>query len=332
MLETNRQILLVSRPERAAVLENFRLVQAKLSPLKEGEVRIRNHFLSLDPYMRGRMDERKSYAPPQQLGEVMQGGTAGVVIESRNPEWQSGDHVVAMFGWQEYGTSNGTDMRKVDTANVPLSAYLGAVGMPGVTAWYGLNRICAPKAGETVAVSAASGAVGSVVGQLAKRHGCRVVGIAGGPEKCRYLVEELGFDQSVDYRAGMLAADLAEAAPLGIDCYFDNVGGVVLDAVMERMNAHGRIAVCGAIAGYDGTPLTMANPALILRSRLKLQGFIVSEHMEDWPAALKELSGLVAAGQLRYRESVAVGLEAAPEALLGLLKGRNFGKQIVKLV
>lgn len=332
MPETNRQVLLVSRPEGAAGPENFRLIEVPLPPLKEGEVRIRNHFLSLDPYMRGRMNDRKSYAPPQSLGEVMQGGTAGVVVESRNPAWRSGDHVVAMFGWQEYGTSNGTDIRKVDTAKVPLSAYLGAVGMPGVTAWYGLNRICAPKEGETVAVSAASGAVGSVVGQLARRHGCRVVGIAGGAEKCRYLVEELGFDQAVDYKAGRLCAEIVEAAPLGIDCYFDNVGGVVLDAVMERMNAHGRIAVCGAIAGYDGAPLRMANPALILTSRLKLQGFIVSEHMEDWPAALKELSGLVAAGQLKYRESVAIGLEAAPEAFLGLLKGRNFGKQIVKLV
>lgn len=332
MSEMNRQILLASRPERAAAAGNFRLVEVPLPTLKEGEVRVRNHFLSLDPYMRGRMNDRKSYAPPQKLGEVMQGGTAGVVVESRNPTWRPGDHVIAMFGWQEYGTSDGAGMRKVDTTKVPLSAWLGAVGMPGVTAWYGLNRICAPIAGETVAVSAASGAVGSVVGQLAKRHGCRTVGIAGGVEKCRYVVEELGLDQSVDYKAGRVAADLAQAAPEGIDCYFDNVGGVVLDAVMERMNAHGRIAICGAIAGYDGAPLKMMNPALILTLRLKLQGFIVSEHMEEWPAALKELSDLVGAGKLKYRETVAAGLASAPEAFLGLLKGRNFGKQIVKLV
>lgn len=327
----NHQILLASRPERTASADNFRLIEVPLPALKEGEVRVRNHFLSLDPYMRGRMDDRKSYAPPQKLGEVMQGGTAGVVVESRNPRWVPGDEVVAMFGWQEYGTSDGQGMRKVDTRKVPLSAYLGVVGMPGVTAWYGLNRICAPKPGETVAVSAASGAVGSVVGQLAKRQGCRTVGIAGGPEKCRYLVAELGLDAGIDYKAGNLSSDLAAAAPGGIDCYFDNVGGKVLDAVMERMNAHGRIAVCGAIAGYDGAPLTMARPQLILTARLKMQGFIVSEHMEDWPAALAELGDLVAAGQIKYRESVAIGLASAPEAFLGILRGRNFGKQLVKL-
>lgn len=331
MPETNRQILLASRPEGAASAENFRMITAPLAPLKEGEVRVRNEFLSLDPYMRGRMNDRKSYAPPQKLGEVMQGGTAGVVVESRNPAWQPGETVLAMFGWQEYGTSDGSGMRKVDATKVPLSAYLGAVGMPGVTAWYGLNRICEPKPGETVAVSAASGAVGSVVGQLAKRHGCRAVGIAGGAEKCRYVVGEPGLDACVDYKKGMLAADLHAAAPAGIDCYFDNVGGPVLDAVMERMNAHGRVAVCGAIAGYDGAPLRMANPALILTSRLKMQGFIVSEHMEDWPTALEELGRLVAAGTLKYRESISMGLASAPEAFLGMLKGRNFGKQLVKL-
>ncbi len=332
MPKLNHQILLVSRPAVSASVDNFRLIEVPLPALKEGEVRVRNQFLSLDPYMRGRMDDRKSYAPAQKLGEVMQGGTAGVVEESRNPAWVPGDTVIAMFGWQEYGTSDGQGMRKVDAGKVPLSAYLGVVGMPGVTAWYGLNRICAPKPGETVAVSAASGAVGSVVGQLARRQGCRAVGIAGGPEKCRYLVAELGFDTGVDYRSASFAADLAAAAPSGIDCYFDNVGGAVLDAVMERMNPHGRVAVCGAIAGYDGAPLSMANPRLILTSRLKLQGFIVSEHLDDWPTALEELAGLVASGKLKYRESVAVGLASAPEAFLGMLRGKNFGKQIVKLV
>ncbi len=332
MPKMNHQILLVSRPAVNAAVDNFRLIEVPLPALKEGEVRVRNHFLSLDPYMRGRMDDRKSYAPAQKLGEVMQGGTAGVVEESRHPAWVPGDTVIAMFGWQEYGTSDGQGMRKVDAGKVPLSAYLGVVGMPGVTAWYGLHRICASKPGETVAVSAASGAVGSVVGQLARRQGCRAVGIAGGLEKCRYLVAELGFDAGVDYRSASFAADLAAAAPGGIDCYFDNVGGAVLDAVMERMNPHGRVAVCGAIAGYDGAPLSMANPRLILTSRLKLQGFIVSEHMDDWPTALEELAGLVASGKLKYRESVAVGLASAPEAFLGMLRGKNFGKQIVKLV
>ena len=328
----NHQILLHSRPQGGVSIDNFRLVETKLAPLAAGEVRVRNHFLSLDPYMRGRMNDSKSYAAPQPLGAVMQGGTVGEVVESLNPVWAVGDKVAAMFGWQEYGTSTGEGLKRLDDARIPLSAYLGVVGMPGVTAWYGLNRICAPRAGETVAVSAASGAVGSVVGQLAKRMGCRVVGIAGGAEKCGYVVDELGFDACVDYKAGRLDADLAAAAPGGIDGYFDNVGGAVLDAVMLRMNDHGRIAVCGAIAGYDGAPLTMANPALILRSRLLMQGFIVSEHMEVWPGALAELGGLVAEGALKYRETVAEGLASAPEAFMGLLKGRNFGKQVVKLV
>ena len=332
MPEMNRQILLASRPEGAASTANFRSVETPLAPLEDGQVRVRNHFLSLDPYMRGRMNGTKSYTAPQPLDAVMVGGTVGVVAESRNAAWQPGDSVLAMFGWQEYGTSDGSGMQKVDATHIPLSAYLGAVGMPGVTAWYGLNRICAPKHGETIAVSAASGAVGSVVGQLAKRQSCRVVGIAGGADKCRYVTEELGFDACVDYKAGELSAGLEAAAPDGIDGYFDNVGGTVLDAVMLRMNAFGRIAVCGAIAGYDGKPLTMANPALILLSRLRIEGFIVSEHREDWPAALAELGGLVAAKQLRFRESVAQGLASAPEALLGLLQGRNFGKQLVKLI
>ena len=332
MADINHQILLASRPEGAVSTANFRLVETPLAPLSEGEVRVRNHFLSLDPYMRGRMNDSKSYAAPQKLNEVMVGGTVGEVVESRNSKWKQGDKVVAMFGWQEYATTDGGGMQKVDDTHVPLSAYLGPVGMPGVTGWYGLNRICAPKPGETVAVSAASGAVGTVVGQLAKKHGCRVVGIAGGPDKCRFVVEELGFDACVDYKAGKLKDDLKAAAPNGIDGYFDNVGGAVLDAVMLRMNAFGRIAVCGAIAGYDGEPLVMQEPRLILIFRLKVEGFIVSEHMEDWPAALAELGGMVATKQLKYRETVADGLASAPEAFMGLLKGRNFGKQLVKLV
>ncbi len=332
MPETNHQILLASRPEGAVSTANFKLVDTALTPLMEGQVRVRNHFLSLDPYMRGRMNESKSYAKPQALNEVMVGGTVGEVVESRNPHWQPGDRVVAQFGWQDYATTDGSGMQKVDTTSVPLSAYLGPVGMPGVTGWYGLNRICQPKAGETLVVSAASGAVGSVVGQLAKRQGCRVIGIAGGTDKCRFVVEELGFNACLDYKGVGLEAALATAAPGGVDCYFDNVGGTVLDAVMLHMNAFGRIAVCGAISGYDGAALVMAHPRLILTARLKLEGFIVSEHMEDWPGAKRELSGLVGTGQLKYRETVAEGLASAPEAFMGLLKGRNFGKQLVKLI
>src|SRR3954471_6739786 len=240
-----------------------------------------------------------------------------------------------MFGWQEYGTSDGTGVQKVDTTHVPLSHYLGAVGMPGVTAWYGLNRIIKPKAGETVVVSAASGAEGSALGVLAKARGCRAVGIAGGPDKCRYVTEELGFDACIDYKphkdAQSLSKALKEACPDGIDGYFENVGGMVMDAVMLRMNAFGRIALCGMIAGYDGQPIPMSYPQLLLTNRLLVQGFIVSEHMEIWPDALKELGTLVGTGKLRPRESVAQGLESAPEAFLGMLKGKNFGKQLVKI-
>ncbi len=335
----NRQLVLASRPQGEPSVDNFRLVEQTLPALVDGQVLVRHHFLSLDPYMRGRMNEGKSYAQPQPLDAVMIGGTVGEVVESRHPQYRAGDKVVGMGGWQEYSIVDATQpglMRKVDTTHIPLSAYLGAVGMPGVTGWYGLTRICQPKAGETVVVSAASGAVGGVVGQLAKTRGCRAVGIAGGPDKCAYVTEELGFDACVDYKQHKdlksLHAALREATPDGIDCYFENVGGLVLDAVMMRMNAFGRMAFCGMISGYNGEPIPMLNPQLILVSRLKLEGFIVSEHMGDWPEALKELGTLVATGKLKYRESIADGLTSAPEAFLGLLKGRNFGKQLVKLV
>ncbi len=299
---------------------------------------VKHHYLSLDPYMRGRMNDSKSYAASQALGEVMIGGTVGEVVESRHPKLKVGDQVVGMGGWQTYSVVDATQpgaLRKVDTTHVPLSYFLGAVGMPGVTAWYGLVKIIAPKTGDTVVVSAATGAVGSAFAALAKARGCRVVGIAGGPDKCAYAVNELGFDACIDYKLHQdmysLAKALKQACPDGVDGYFENVGGMVLDAVLLRMNAFGRIAVCGMIAGYDGAPLPLTNPALILVNRLKIEGFIVSEHMEVWPEALNELGTLVASGKLRPRETVAQGLAAAPQAFLGLLKGRNVGKQLVKL-
>lgn len=335
----NKQIHLDNRPQGEATASNFKLVLGETPPLQDGQVLVRHHFLSLDPYMRGRMNEAKSYAAPQPLGQVMQGGTAGEVVESRSPRYRPGDKVVGMGGWQEYSVVNVDQpgaLRKVDTTQVPLSHYLGAVGMPGVTAWYGLVKIIEPEAGQTVVVSAATGAVGSAFGALAKARDCRVVGIAGGADKCRYAVDELRFDACIDYREHRDAASLSKAlkgsCPDGVDGYFENVGGLVMDAVMMRMNAFGRIALCGMIAGYDGQPVPMAYPQLILTNRLKVQGFIVSEHMEVWPEALKELGALVGSGKLRPRESVVQGIEAAPEAFLGLLKGRNFGKQLVKLV
>ena len=270
---------------------------------------------------------------------MFQGGTVGEVVESRHPRFTAGDQVVGFGGWQEWSVVDATQpgtLKKVDTTHVPLSYYLGAVGMPGVTAWYGLNKIIEPKAGETVVVSAATGAVGSAFAALAKARGCRVVGIAGGPEKCQYALDELHFDACIDYRlhpdVKTMAKALKDACPDGIDGYFENVGGHILDAVLLRTNAFARIALCGMIAGYDGAPLPLQNPALILINRLKVQGFIVSEHMEVWPEALQELGTLVAQGKLKPRESIAQGIESAPEAFLGLLKGKNFGKQLVKLI
>ena len=335
----NKQWHLVSRPTGEPTPSNFKLVEAPVPELQDGQVLVRQHFMSLDPYMRGRMNDGKSYAQPQPLNAVMQGGSVGEVVASRSTSFQVGDKVVGPGGWQQYALVEPAALpmwRKVDTAHVPLSAYLGAVGMPGVTAWVGLNKIIEPKAGETIVVSAASGAVGSVVGQLAKAQGCRAVGLAGGPGKCRAVVEEFGFDACIDYRQHpdlkSLSAALKEACPQGIDGYFENVGGLILDAVLLRANAFSRVAMCGMIAGYNGEPIPLAAPQLILVNRMKVQGFIVSEHMQHWPAALKELGGLVATGKLKYRESVAQGIESAPEAFIGLLKGRNFGKQLVKLV
>ncbi|WP_431104809.1 NADP-dependent oxidoreductase [Roseateles noduli] len=339
MSQVNRQIHLVSRPTGEAGTDNFKLVEQPIPELADGQVLVRNHYLSLDPYMRGRMNESKSYAAPQPLDAVMIGGTVGEVVASKNPHFAVGDKVVGMGGWQEYQLVDANQrgvLQKVDTTHVPLSAYLGAVGMPGVTAWYGLVKIIDPKPGQTVVVSAASGAVGGAVGQLAKVRGARAVGIAGGADKCRYVVEELGFDACIDYKQHAdlksLSAALKAECPDGIDGHFENVGGMILDAVMLRSNAFSRIAMCGMIAGYNGEPIPLTLPQLILTNRMKIEGFIVSEHMDVWPEALKELGTLVATGKLKFRESVAQGLENAPEAFLGLLKGRNFGKQLVKLI
>jgi NADPH-dependent curcumin reductase CurA len=334
---TNRQILLTSRPEAEATAGNFTMVSAPVPAPADGQVLVHHTYLSLDPYMRGRMNDAKSYAQPQPLNEVMIGGTAGEVIASNHPGFAIGDQVVGMGGWQEYSLVDGGGrmLRKVDTSRIPLQAYLGPVGMPGVTAWYGLLKICEPKPGNTIAVTAASGAVGSIVGQLAKAKGCRAVGFAGGAEKCRYVTEELGFDACIDYKAHTDSKALYQAlkavTPDGIDGHFENVGGPILDAVLFRMNDFGRIAMCGMISGYDGVPIPLNNPQLILTSRLRVQGFIVSEHMDAWPPALTELGGMVATGALKYRETIAQGLESAPEAFLGMLKGKNFGKQLVKL-
>ena len=331
MTERNRQWVLASRPTGRADESNFKLVDAEIPPLQAGQALIKVHYLSLDPYMRGRMDDVKSYAPPQKLDEVMVGGTVGEVIDSKNDKLRRGGMVVGMGGWQEYVVTDGAGMRVVDARRVPASAYLGVLGMPGVTAWYGLLHLGRPKAGETVVVSAASGAVGSVVGQLARVHGARPVGFAGGAAKCDYVVRELGFDACVDYKSESARAAFAAATPNGVDVVFENVGGAVFDMALARMNPGGRVALCGLIAGYNGQDIALRNVRSVLVNRLTVTGFIVSDHMDLWPQALEELSRHVISGALKYRESIAMGIENAPKAFVGLLNGENFGKQLVKL-
>jgi NADPH-dependent curcumin reductase CurA len=327
----NRQVVLAARPKGEVRESDFRLVEGEVPALLPGQVATRVQLLSLDPYMRGRMDDAKSYAAPQPLGEVMVGGTVGEVIDSKSPAFAPGDRVVGMGGWQEISVADASTLRKIDTSVVPASAYLGCVGMPGVTAWYGLHRIGRPKAGETVLVSAAAGAVGSVVGQLAKLHGCRAVGVAGGPAKCEHVVKELGFDACVDHRSATLREELAAATPAGVDVVFENVGGKVLDLALGRANPFGRVALCGLIAGYGGEDIALRSVRAILVRRLLVQGFIVTDHLDAWPEALRELAGHAAAGRLRWRETVAQGLESAPRAFIGMLRGENLGKQLVKL-
>jgi NADPH-dependent curcumin reductase CurA len=331
-VQTYQRIVLAGRPKGAVAPTDFRLETVPVPEIGEGQLLIRNHYLSLDPYMRMRMEDVKSYAAPQAIDEVMIGGTVGEVIASKHAKFAVGDHVVGMLGWSEMGVSDGTMLKKVNSTQIPLSAYLGAVGMPGMTAWYGLNQILQPKSGQTIAVSAASGAVGSVVGQLAKRQGCRVIGVAGGKTKCQLVVDTFGFDACVDYKAGNLFADLKAAAPNGIDGLFENVGGVVMDAALAQMNPFGKVALCGLISGYDGQAMPIHAIHKVLSMRLMVQGFIVSEHMDLWPQGLSELGELVATQQLKYRETIAQGLAAAPDAFIGMLRGKNIGKQLVKLV
>ncbi|MEX2239366.1 MAG: NADP-dependent oxidoreductase [Burkholderiales bacterium] len=328
----NKRIVLASYPEAWVTEANFRLETAPLAKPAEGEVLVKNHWLSLDPYMRGRMSQQKSYVKGVEIGEVMTGETAGEVLESKHPEFKPGDKVTAPSGWQLYWSGKGELLTKVDASKVSLSYFLGCLGMPGRTAYFGMKEICAPKAGETVVVSAASGAVGSVVGQLAKAWGCRAVGIAGGKAKCDYVTQELGFDACVDYKAGDLHGQLKAACPKGVDANFENVGGEILDTVLRLMNLRGRIALCGLISDYNAKePYGVKMFRSILVNRLKVQGMIVFDWLQRYPEANQALMELVAGGKLKTRESVVQGLENAPKGLIGLLKGENFGKQLVKL-
>jgi NADPH-dependent curcumin reductase len=331
-MSKNLQVLLANRPTGWVTESDFRLLESPMPKPGPGQMLVKVRWLSLDPYMRGRMSTGKSYAKPLEIGDVMTGGTVGEVIESGNGKFKPGDYVVGPLGWQQYAVSDGEGVTKVDPDLVPLSCYLGCVGMPGATAWTGLLEHCKPIAGETVVVSAASGAVGSVVGQLAKLQGCRAVGIAGGKTKCDFTVKELGFDACVDYKAGNLYEDLKAACPEGIDCYFENVGGEVMDTTFRLLNAFSRVALCGMIADYNATePYGVTMMRSLLVNRVNLRGFIVSDRLDLYARAIGQLGKLVALGKIKYHETVAEGLESAPKAFIGMLKGANLGKQVVKV-
>lgn len=333
----NRQILLASRPEGEPTPENFELVETEVPEPGPGRMLLRTVYLSLDPYMRGRMNAGASYAPPVEVGAVMEGQCVCEVVASDHPEFEAGEFVLAYAGWQEYSVSDGAGVQRIDPSLRPLSYALGVLGMPGMTAYTGLMNIGRPEAGETLVVAAASGAVGSVVGQIGKVLGCRVVGIAGGPEKCAFVRGELGFDACLDRREADLAGRLEAACPGGIDVYFENVGGAVFDAVLPLLNRFARVPVCGLIAHYNASGLPPGPDRLpllmrqVLAKRLLVRGFIVGDFREQYGEFVSRVGAWVREGRIRYREDVTEGLEHAPRELIGLLRGTNFGKKIIRV-
>ena len=335
-MATNRRVLLKSRPQGEPTHANFDVVESPIPEPKDGEYLSRTLWMSLDPYMRGRMAETKGYAANVNLGDAMVGGTVGQVVKSRHPRFKEGDFVAEYAGWQSYAVSNGATSMKLDPGTAPLSTALSVLGMPGMTAYTGLLDIGKPQAGETVVVAAASGAVGSAVGQIAKIKGARAVGIAGGKDKCDYVKKELGFDECLDHRDPQLAAKLKEACPKGIDVYFENVGGAVFEAVFPQLNAFARVPVCGLIAHYNDTEASVPKWAssmmrAVLTKRLTIRGFIVSDFAARHADFLRDMSQWLREGKLKHREFVTEGLDSAPAAFMGLLKGANFGKQLVRV-
>ncbi len=333
----NRQILLASRPSGEPTPDNFRLAETDIPSPGPGQMLLRSIYLSLDPYMRGRMNASKSYARPVEIGQVMEGQAVGEVVESQLPGYAAGDLVLAPIGWQEYLVSNGTGVQNVDPSVRPISYALGLLGMPGMTAYTGLFNIGQPQADETVLVAAASGAVGSVVGQIGKIKGCRVIGIAGGERKCRFVKDELGFDECLDHRRPDLEERLKPACPRGIDIYFELVGGRVFDAVLPLLNNFARIPVCGLIAHYNATELPPGPDRLptllrdMLVRRLTFRGFIVNDFAAQYPQFLADMTQWLREGKLKYREDITDGLENAPCELIGLLRGENFGKKLIRV-
>jgi hypothetical protein len=328
----NRQIIYAKRPLGEPDLACFKLVEAPIGDVAEDKILVRNDFVSVDPYIRMRMEEKDSYAPVMQIGDIMVGRTIAEVIRSRHPQFQAGDWVVGRLGWQDYSIAAAADLQKLDPGRAPLTTYLGCLGSTGITAWIGLYEIGRAKQGETVLVSAASGAVGSVVGQLARRRGCRAVGIAGGTAKCKVVIGEFGFDACVDYKAASFAADLRAAVGSGVDVYFDNVGGAILDTVLPLLKHGARIPLCGMVSQYNATEsYGVRNLREIFNHRVTMRGFLLSDHRDLWPVATKELEQAYAAGDLKSRETIAEGLENAPQAFIDMLKGGNIGKQIVRV-
>lgn len=334
MSATNTQIRMRRHPKGMVTPDDFETVETALPSLQEGEALVRNLVLSLDPYMRPRMDPVRSYVPPLELGELMPGAAVGEVVESREPSLPKGAIVTAGLGWQTYAVvqRNTPRLRVLDPQLGPPSAALSVLGMPGVTAHYGLLKLTDPQPGETVVVTAASGAVGSVVGQIAKIKGCRVVGIAGGPDKCRYVTEELGFDACVDYRAPDFEQKLAEATPDYVNVLFENVGGPVFDAVLQRVADHARVALCGNISQYNASePYGVKGMRQLLMHRVTIRAFVIADHNDYFPTALADLSKWVKEGRIKFKEDVSEGLASAPEAFIRMLTGKNFGKQVVKV-
>jgi NADPH-dependent curcumin reductase CurA len=330
----NRQITLAARPKGFPKDSDFKLVETPVPSPAEGEFLAHTLYLSVDPYMRGRMNDTASYAPPAQLGEVMPGGTVSEIVESRHPRFQKGEIVLGYFGWQDYAVSNGQDLQKVDSTVAPISAALGVLGMPGLTAYFGLLDIAHPKPGETVVVSGAAGAVGCTVGQIAKIKGCRVVGIAGSDEKIRYIVDELGFDAGFNYKTTPdYNAELKELCPDGIDVYFDNVGGPITDAVFRQINVHARISICGQISQYNLERPEMGPRllAMLLIRQAKAEGFLVFQYAQRYGEGLRQLAEWLKQGKLKYREQIVDGLENAPRAFMEMLRGENIGKELVKV-
>ncbi len=330
----NKQILLAQRPVGLPKESDFKLVESAIPKPAEGQILVRSLFLSVDPYMRGRMNDAKSYAPPVKLGEVMVGGVVGEITQSNHPQFQTGDVVEGFFGWQEYAVSDGKGVRKIDPQLAPISTALSVLGMPGLTAYFGLLEIGKPQSGETVLVSGAAGAVGSMVGQIAKLKGCRVVGVAGSDDKVEYLVRELGFDAAFNYKTtDDYLKRLKELCPDGIDVYFDNVGGPVTDAVFRIINVRGRVSVCGQISQYNLAKPEMGPRFLwkLIEKRARVEGFLVFQFADRYAEGLKQMAEWFNAGKIRNRENVVQGIQNAPRAFIGMLQGQNTGKQLVKI-